>query len=162
MDFPGSPEKEIARICLEKKWRIAVAESCTGGLLGGRITAVPGSSSYFLGGVVAYSNSLKVSLLHVDPDLIQQHGAVSGDVARAMAKGIAAAATAEIGVAVTGVAGPEGSEEKPPGTVFIAVCTPLVSLSRHYHFSGDRAAVREAAVREALALVVECAGTDRP
>jgi nicotinamide-nucleotide amidase len=155
MKMIESPEKEVARICLEKGWRIAVAESCTGGLLGGRITSVPGSSAYFVGGVLAYSNSLKISLLRVEPEVIERHGAVSGEVARAMAEGVVTLTDADAGISITGVAGPEGSDQKPPGTVYVAVRTPGGTAVRRFHFDGDREAVREAAVRGALAVFTE-------
>ena len=157
MNMPESLQNEVAGICLEKRWRVAVAESCTGGLLGGRLTAVPGSSAYFLGGIVAYSNSLKHSLLQVPRDLLEKHGAVSEEVARAMAEGIVQVAGAEAGIAITGVAGPEGSEDKPPGTVYVAVRTPEGTSARLLNLGGGREDVREAAVVEAMRMFVQCA-----
>lgn len=140
---------------MEKGWNLAVAESCTGGLLGGKITSVPGSSEYFLGGAIAYSDALKVSLLGISSRLILDHGAVSSEVAVAMAEGVAEMTGAHVGVAVTGIAGPGGSAAKPPGTVHIAVKTPLTITARIYHFEGTREDVRGSAVDAALELVLD-------
>ena len=136
---------------------LAVAESCTAGLLGGAVTSIPGSSRYFSGGVVAYCNSAKVSLLGVPPGLISARGAVSREVALAMAEGVLALFRADLAIAVTGIAGPGGgSRGKPAGTVWVAV----VALGgvRHAHrfrFSGGREAVRRAAVRASLGLAID-------
>lgn len=135
---------------------IAVAESCTGGLLGGRITEVPGASKVFLGGVIAYDNGAKTRHLGVDLALFADgHGAVSAAVATAMAKGVRERFGTEMAVAVTGIAGPHGgSDAKPVGTVWVAALGPgdLVNVHR-INADGDRPAVREAAVREAIRLV---------
>ncbi len=147
--------EKLAILLVEKGWTIAVAESCTGGLLGGRITSVPGSSVYFIGGVVAYSNSMKMDLLGVPSTLIQTHGAVSEKVAKAMADGVVRATGADIGVAVTGVAGPGGSEDKPPGTVYLGVRTPAASEWKLLNLSGGREDVREAAVVGALRFLAD-------
>ncbi|TNF45724.1 nicotinamide-nucleotide amidohydrolase family protein [bacterium] len=147
--------EEIGVLLIEKGWTLAVAESCTGGLLGGRITSVPGSSAYFVGGIVAYSNNMKMDLLGIPSTLILEHGAVSEEVAKAMADGVAGASGADIGVAVTGVAGPDGSENKPPGTVYLCVITPTVSEGRLLDLSGDREDVRESAVVEALRFLAD-------
>ncbi|MFN2452329.1 MAG: CinA family protein [Candidatus Dormibacteria bacterium] len=131
-------------------WSVAVAESCTGGLLGATLTAAPGSSAYVRGGVIAYANDLKVRLLGVEPGLLERHGAVSDPVVRAMAVGVRSAAGAEVGIAITGVAGPGASEAKPAGLIFIGVATPdavrVVRLTRDL----GRDANRQTAVREAL------------
>jgi PncC family amidohydrolase len=142
----------VGEICRARGWSLAVAESCTGGLLGGAITALPGSSAYFLGGVVAYADEVKTSLLGVDPRLLAKHGAVSEPVARAMAQGARAATGADAAMAVTGVAGPGASDKKPAGTVFIAVALPGRTAVRRFAFAGNRGAVREQAVDAALAL----------
>ena len=147
-------EQKVLSACLEKGWNLAVAESCTGGLLGGRITSVPGSSAYFTGGAIAYSDDLKVSLLGIKEKLIRDHGAVSSEVAVAMAEGVAGMTGADVGVAITGVAGPDSSESKPPGTVHVAVKTPLTIEARLYHFEGTREDVRKSAVDAALELVL--------
>lgn len=134
---------------------LAVAESCTGGLVGGRITEVPGVSAVFLGGVIAYSNDVKVSQLGVDPALFKDgHGAVSAAVATAMAHGARKRFGASLAVAVTGIAGPNADSEKAVGTVWLAALGPgdLVNVHR-IQATGDRAAVREQAVAEALRLL---------
>ena len=134
--------------------RIAVAESCTGGLVLGRLTDVAGSSAWVVGGVVAYDNAVKVAELGVDHALVDAHGAVSEPVARAMARGVRARLRADIGVAVTGIAGPSGgSPGKPVGTVVIAVAAPTGDSARTFSFPGDRATVRQHSVAAALNLV---------
>jgi nicotinamide-nucleotide amidase len=130
---------------------IAVAESCTGGLVESRLTDVPGSSEWFVGGVVAYSNAVKVEQLGVPPDVIERHGAVSEQVASAMADGVREKLHAHIGVGVTGVAGPGGgTEAKPVGTVAIAVTG---EPPRTFKFLGDRSMVRLQATQAALEMV---------
>ena len=129
-----------------------MAESCTGGLLGGAITSVPGSSLYFSGGVVAYGNSAKVSLLGVPRDLIAARGAVSREVALAMAEGALSLFRTDLAIAVTGVAGPGGgSRGRPVGTVWVAVVAPGgVRFAHWFRFSGGREAVRRETVRASL------------
>lgn len=135
---------------------LAVAESCTGGLLGGRITQVPGASQVFLGGVIAYADAVKMAHLGVDPALFGDgHGAVSAAVATAMAHGVRAKFGSKLAIAVTGIAGPSGATQgKPVGTVWLAALGPgdLVNVHR-IQANGDRDAVREQAVQEALALL---------
>jgi PncC family amidohydrolase len=145
----------VGDVCLARNWRLAVAESCTGGLLGGAITAVPGSSAWFVGGVIAYADGLKVGLLGVERSLLAAHGAVSEPVARTMARGARAATGADAAISVTGVAGPGASAAKPAGTVFIAVSLPEREVARLFAFAGDRGAVRAQAVEAALALFLE-------
>ena len=142
-------------LLMEKNLTLAVAESCTGGLLGGKITSVSGSSAWFAGGVIAYSNSVKVDLLGVHSSLILEHGAVSKEVAMAMAEGVVRATGADVGVAVTGVAGPDGSEEKPPGTVCLGVRTHAGSQWKLLDLGGDRKSVRDAAVDGALEFLAD-------
>jgi len=133
---------------------LAVAESCTGGMVAERITSVPGASRSFLGGVVVYSNELKTSLAGVPVELIGQHGAVSAEVARALAQGIRARTGATVGVGVTGIAGPTGgTESKPVGLVHIAVCDAQGCDTIERTFRGDRQRVREWAAQQALDLV---------
>lgn len=152
------PEGRIFELCVRRGWKLAVAESCTGGLIGARLTSVPGSSSYFLGGVIAYSNDLKKNLLNVPGELLDSYGAVSGPVAEAMARGVIAAAGAHCGISVTGVAGPDGGTlEKPVGTVWVGVAMPTGTTSRMYSFSGNREEVREQTVTAALELYLEAA-----
>lgn len=130
---------------------LSMAESCTGGLIGNLVTNTPGSSSWFLGGVVSYSNQVKVDLLHVDPELLKSHGAVSEPVARAMAQGVRAALGSDLGLAVTGIAGPDGgSAEKPVGTVHIGLATPSGTFSGKYLFRGKRRQIKLNAAMMAL------------
>ena len=130
---------------------VAVAESCTGGLLGARLTARPGSSDYFVGGVISYADEVKAKLLGVPAQLLAQHGAVSEPVAAAMAAGVEAATGATWGIGITGIAGPDGgSAEKPVGLVYIACAEPAGARVERHHFSGDREAVRNQAVTAAL------------
>lgn len=144
-------EQVVGDALKARSWRVATAESCTGGMLGWRLTSVPGSSDWVAGGVVVYSNALKTTLADVPPALIEAHGAVSEVVARALAKGVRARTGAEVGVAITGVAGPGGgSDEKPVGTVFVAIETPEFTACRHARFVGDRAIVRQQASSAAL------------
>lgn len=136
-------EAVVGRLLLERGWKVAVAESCTGGLVAERLTSVPGSSRYFEQGVVAYSNAAKTQWLDVAPAVLEAHGAVSDAVARAMAAGVRARSGAEVGLAVTGIAGPDGgTEAKPVGTVVIAVALPDGTSSRTLQFIGDREQVR--------------------
>ena len=139
-----------------KKWWLTTAESCTGGLIGHRITNVPGSSGYYERGFITYSNEAKMELLGVPEEIFISHGAVSDPCARAMAEGARRAAGADVGVSVTGIAGPGGGlPGKPVGTVFMGVALPSGTLSGRYQFEGDRMAVKEQTSDAALALVKE-------
>ncbi len=138
-------------------WTLAVAESCTGGLLGGTITSVPGSSAAFLGGVIAYNDGAKVAHLGVDERLLHDgHGAVSAAVAEAMAHGVRDKFGADLAISVSGIAGPGGgSKRKPVGMVWIAVAGPGKRLNVHrIQVPGDRETVRRATVVEALKLAL--------
>jgi nicotinamide-nucleotide amidase len=139
---------------------IATAESCTGGLIAGCLTAIPGSSSFFEGGVVTYSDESKVSLLGVPRDAITENGAVSDVVAAAMAEGALAAAGADVAISVTGIAGPDGgTKAKPVGLVFMALAqTGRDALVKRYVFAGTRTDVRRAAVGAALELLLSALG----
>lgn len=131
--------------------KVTTAESCTGGGIAHAITAVPGSSRWFDCGFVTYSNEAKHRLLGVRTELLQAHGAVSGEVVSAMARGAAQAACADFAVAVSGIAGPGGgSAEKPVGTVWFAWRHPAGLATEYHHFSGDRESVRNQAVLVAL------------
>jgi nicotinamide-nucleotide amidase len=130
---------------------VAVAESCTGGLLSERITSVGGSSRYFLGGAVVYSNALKTELAGVPTDMIDRHGAVSREVAAALAEGIRYRCESTLGVGVTGVAGPAGgTPDKPVGLVFHAVASDRGTEVIHRNFPGDRKRIRRFASTMAL------------
>jgi PncC family amidohydrolase len=151
----GEGDADLAALMLaeleRRQSRLAVAESCTGGLIGERLTAVPGSSRVFVGGVVAYSNAVKLDLLGVSADTLAAHGAVSEPVAREMASGIARTLGTEAAVAVTGIAGPDGgTEEKPVGTVWIAVLWQGKVRAFHHVFPGERDLVRRRAAQGAL------------
>lgn len=133
---------------------LALAESCTGGMIAARITAVPGCSSYFRLGVVAYHNDAKQRLLAVPGSLLAEHGAVSEPVARAMAEGVRAAADADLALSVTGVAGPDGgTADKPVGTVFIALADRQGVTVQRYLFRGDRGTIRQQVTEQALFLI---------
>jgi nicotinamide-nucleotide amidase len=146
----------LAQALRRRGWRLASAESCTGGLIAAACTAVAGSSDWFERGFVTYSNAAKTEMLGVDAALIAEHGAVSDAVACAMATGAIARSQAQLSVAVTGIAGPGGATPgKPVGTVWLAVAArdaagAVQATARHLHLGGDRAAVREQTVLEAL------------
>jgi nicotinamide-nucleotide amidase len=149
-----SMEAEVGEILAARGYRIALAESCTGGLLTSRLTDVAGSSRYVVQGVVAYANDAKTDLLGVSAALIETHGAVSEPVAVAMAEGIRDRAGVEIGVGVTGIAGPGGgSPDKPVGTVAIAASTPQETRVRTFRFQGERDQVKFQASQAALDMV---------
>jgi nicotinamide-nucleotide amidase len=144
----------VLDLCRERRLTLAVAESCTGGLLGARLTAIPGSSDVVIGGVIAYANALKVSLLGVPTTALAEQGAVSEPVVLAMASGARAATGASVGVAITGIAGPGGgTEEKPVGTVWIASDVGGQVEARRLRLIGDRAEVRQRATQAALEMV---------
>ena len=144
-------EEVVARVLTENRATIAVAESCTGGMLAERLTNVPGSSSYFLGGVICYSNELKTILVGVPQNLIEAKGAVSSEVALALADGIRKRTGATLGVGVTGVAGPGGgTPEKPVGLVHIGLADEHGPRERAYRFPGDRERIRQFASQAAL------------
>jgi nicotinamide-nucleotide amidase len=147
-------EEVVGAILAERGWKIATAESCTGGLLCKRLTDVPGSSRYVERGFVTYSNAAKLELLGVDPATLEAQGAVSGAVAEQMATGAAKKAGAEVGVGITGIAGPDGgSESKPVGLVYVAIASPLGGFVRMLRFPGSRSTVRERSVQTALDLL---------
>ncbi len=129
---------------------VATAESLTGGRLAVALTDTPGASETFLGGVVTYATELKASLLSVDDQVIDQHGVVSPECAKAMASGVRALTGATFGVATTGVAGPTEQEGKPPGTVFVGIAGPGLVEAVALELSGKRQQVQDRAVREAL------------
>jgi nicotinamide-nucleotide amidase len=162
--FPSDILESAARlidVLRRKRLKVATAESCTGGLIAGAITSIAGSSDVFESGFVTYSNSAKVDLIGVDIALIDRYGAVSEEVARAMAEGALAKTAADLGVAVTGIAGPGGgSIGKPVGLVYIASAARGGPTRVQRQAFGDigREGVRLASVREALALLEETAG----
>ena len=146
----------VADLLLKKQLRLVTAESCTGGLIAAACTDLAGSSAWFERGFVTYSNAAKTELLGVSERVLRRAGAVCGPVAQAMAEGALAHSQAQVAVAVTGVAGPSGgSPAKPVGTVWFGFALPGQVLTEKCHFDGDRAAVRQATVRHALARLVE-------
>ena len=160
----GEDETDLADVVLQgaraRGLRIAVAESCTGGLLASRLTAVPGASDVFAGGVIAYADAVKVDLLGVDPATIRAHGAVSEHTARAMASGVRERIGARIGIAITGVAGPGGgTPEKPVGLVWIAADLDGRVRAAHRVYPGNREEIRQRASQGALDLVRRMLGT---
>lgn len=133
----------------------ATAESCTGGMIGATLTAVPGASRVFKGGIISYSNEIKHGLLGVETELLERFGAVSAPVAEAMARGARSALQTNMAVSVTGLAGPGGDEYgNPVGTVFLGYADENTARSEKYHFAGDREAVRQQAVQAALELLL--------
>jgi competence/damage-inducible protein CinA-like protein len=157
-DIYGEDDADLAAVvldaCRARGMRIAVGESCTGGLLGERITRIPGSSDVFVGGVIAYTNEVKMALLDVPPAELEAHGAVSEEVARAMASGARGLNGAGVGIGITGIAGPDGgTPEKPVGTVWIAVDVDGEVRAALMHSWGDRQEVRQRAAQAALNLV---------
>jgi len=149
-----SLEEVVGMYLVMRQKTVAVAESCTGGLLAERVTRIPGSSKFFLGGAICYSNELKSTLAGVPPSLIEAQGAVSKPVAQALAEGIRARAGASIGIGITGIAGPGGGTvEKPVGLVFIALADERGTQVREFHFPGPRDRVRLWASQMALEMI---------
>jgi nicotinamide-nucleotide amidase len=152
----ASLAKELVTRLLERGATLVTAESCTGGGVGAAVTAIAGSSACFLGGVIAYANAVKIAQLGVPADLLEAHGAVSEPVARAMAEGARVRLGADIGVAITGIAGPGGgSEAKPVGTVDFAVATAAGARYKRVRLFGKRDTIRHAATQWALKLVLD-------
>lgn len=143
--------RKIHNLLLKKKKNIAVAESCTGGMLSSSLTSLPGSSAYFILGVAAYSNKAKSKLLKVPPKLISSKGAVSKEVAVRMAQNLRRLSRVDLAVAITGIAGPSGgSIKKPVGTVYIAAAKRNRIICKKYLFRGNRTAIRQKASLKAL------------
>jgi nicotinamide-nucleotide amidase len=146
-----SLEVVVGRLLLARRLTLAVAESCTGGLLGHRVTSVPGASAYFERGVLVYSNRAKEELLGVSAEILRAHGAVSDACAQAMARGVAARAGTACGLGITGVAGPDGgTPAKPVGTVFVGLAVGDAVGARRFHFEGDRASIKWQSTQMAL------------
>jgi nicotinamide-nucleotide amidase len=147
-------EDEVVALCRERSATIALAESCTGGRVGSMLVSVPGSSRVFLGAVVAYANVPKQHLLGVPGELIARHGAVSGEVAVAMAEGARRLFGSTIALGITGIAGPTGgTKDRPAGTVFIALATPEETRAQRFFFPGPRRGYLAAVTDAALELV---------
>ena len=140
--------------CRAREWTLATAESCTGGMVAERLTAIAGASDVFVGSVVAYSDGVKARELSVSLDVLARHGAVSAEAAAAMASGVRERLGADVGVAVTGIAGPGGgSEEKPVGLVYVHAETPERERGVEFQFPGDRDSIRRRATVTALHLL---------
>ena len=151
-------ERPIAEIVLalarERGYTLATAESCTGGLVAGRLTAIPGSSDVFRGAVVAYADDVKAAELGVPEPMLREHGAVSPETAQAMAEGARSRLTADVAVSITGIAGPDGgSDEKPVGLVYLHVAGPEGEEARRIDLPGDREMIRGRATTAALHLL---------
>jgi nicotinamide-nucleotide amidase len=147
-------EEHVLGLCRSRGWTLATAESCTGGLVAARLTSVPGSSDVVVGGIVSYANEVKEHELGVAGTLLAEHGAVSAEVAEAMAHGVRERLRADVGVSVTGIAGPDGgTPEKPVGLVYVHAESPGGSVGRELSFPGDRASIRARSVVVALHLV---------
>lgn len=150
-------EEYVVELLKERNWKVALAESCTGGAVAARIVNVSGASEVFEFGFVTYANKAKNQVLKVKKDTLENEGAVSEKCAREMAAGAAEAAGAEVSLSVTGLAGPSGgTAETPVGTVFMGCCVKKCIVVREYHFEGDRAEIREQAVECGLSLLREC------
>lgn len=161
---PPEPGKRIIDLLTEKKKTIVTAESCTGGMIAAALTDIPGASAALYGGYVTYANAAKSRMIHVQARLIHDYGAVSNQVARAMADGARNTARADYAVAVTGIAGPDGgTDKKPVGLVYVAVSSELATVVIEHNF-GDlgRDEVRKASVRAALDLVLQVLSSDEP
>jgi len=149
-------EKQIGELLSERGWTLAVAESCTGGLLGHRITSVSGSSSYFQGGVISYSNEAKESVLGVPEETLIEHGAVSEETAQAMAQGARRLLGTDVALSVTGIAGPTGgTTEKPVGLVYVGLAAEGADLWEKHIWQGDRAENKAQSAEAALKLLLE-------
>ncbi|MBI3616669.1 MAG: CinA family protein [Candidatus Omnitrophica bacterium] len=152
-----SIEKTVARLLMARHKRLAIAESCTGGLLTHRLTNISGSSKFLEAAVVAYSNKAKQKLLHIPSRMLRQHGAVSKHTAAAMARSVRAIHKTDLGIGITGIAGPGGATKtKPAGLVYIALSVPAETLCLQCRFKGDRINIKQKAVTQALRLLKKC------
>jgi PncC family amidohydrolase len=154
--------RRLQGVCLERGLRVATAESCTGGLVAHLITEVAGSSGYFRGGVVAYSDDVKRAVLGVPEDVLLAHGAVSAQVAVAMAEGARSRLGADLGAGITGIAGPDGgSDEKPVGLVYVAVAGGAAPVVQRFTWPHDREGNKRASAEAALGMLLEAAAGRR-
>lgn len=154
--MPNSLEIRVGQLLQERGLKLVLAESCTGGLLGSRITDVPGSSAYFLGGVVAYAYEAKVELLGVSWDTLNTRGAVSRETVLEMARGVRTSLKGDIAISVSGIAGPGGATpDKPVGTTWIGLVTNEGEWAKTFRFSEDREGNKVSAVDAALTMLLE-------
>ncbi len=149
--------QNLADLMIEKKLKLATAESCTGGMLSQCITSISGSSNWFECGYTTYSNNSKIRLLGIDPNVLHEYGAVSNIIAEQMAVGALKSSAVDISASITGIAGPGGgSDNKPVGSVYIAVCKNLENPNaRLFQFEGSRHAIRQQSTRMAIKLVID-------
>lgn len=155
IEVDHSLEVELGRLLRLRGWKLSTAESCTGGLIADRITDVPGSSDYFIGGFVSYAYEAKVASLGVSWDTLKAHGAVSRETVLEMARGARNALGAEVGVSVSGIAGPGGGlPEKPVGTTWIGLVTPDGEQAEVFYWRGDRRENKELSADAALKMVI--------
>jgi nicotinamide-nucleotide amidase len=151
-----SSVEKLRDALLARGWTISTAESCTGGLCAAALVDLPGSSTWYSGGVVAYSNAIKHELLDVPKGVLEDHGAVSEPVALAMSEGVRSRCRSSVSCSTTGIAGPGGgTPDKPVGLVWIGIATPTGTHARRYHFSGDRMSVRQQTVDACFELLSE-------
>ncbi len=151
-----SIEEQVGALLRQKNYLLATAESCTGGLLGHRITDIPGSSVYYVGGVVAYAYEAKVALLHVSWDTLQQHGAVSRETVLEMAQGARKALNATLAISVSGIAGPGGGMPgKPVGTTWFGLAAPEGVWARVHQFEGDRVQNKQSSAQAAFQFLLD-------
>lgn len=149
-------EQKIAKILSQSKKTLAIAESCTGGLLANRLTDIPGSSAFFWLGIIAYDNKAKTKLLKIPSVIIKKHGAVSLEVARLMAQNVRKILRTDLGIGITGIAGPTGgTRTKPVGLVFIAVASKQKALAHQFIFKGSRSAIKAQASQKAMELLIK-------
>ena len=148
--------KVLAELLVQRKWMLATAESCTGGLLGHTLTNIPGSSTWYAGGVITYVNEMKISLLGVDPLVIEKYGAVSENCVLQMVSGVCKLTSAQVGVAISGIAGPGGgTKDKPVGTVFMAWQIKNRNWVKKFQFSGNRQEIKLQSVQQAICGLVK-------
>ena len=151
-----SLENQVGNLLHDRGLRLALAESCTGGLVGHRITDVPGSSEYFLGSVVAYAYEAKVALLGVSWETLNSKGAVSGETVIEMARGARNVFNSDIAASISGIAGPAGGTlDKPVGTVWLALAAPDGEWTREFHFSGNREQIKSSSADAALQFLLD-------
>jgi nicotinamide-nucleotide amidase len=148
-------EVTVGELLVQRGLTLAVAESCTGGLLSHRITNISGSSRYFLGGVISYANEVKMHLLGVSPESLEKFGAVSFETVLAMADGVRKALTADVGLSTSGIAGPTGgTPDKPVGTVWIGLSSAMGGAALIFHFKGNRLSIKEQAAQAGLQVLL--------
>jgi PncC family amidohydrolase len=156
-------EVQAGKLLLARGWQLAVAESCTGGLIGHRLTNVPGSSAYYVGSITAYAYEAKVRLLGVSWETLETYGAVSAEVVLEMARGVRRTLVADVGVSVSGIAGPGGgTPDKPVGLTWVGICTPHMEKTWQFVWHGSRLQNKEWSAEKALELLVKTLEANLP